>query len=356
MQSSSPWAGARRLTLVGLLAAAAAAGVAALLWPADGAQGGLPFPAPASRAGGGASSMDRVNVVFDERRLQGALAFDDVTPLRRPASGPAGASRLHDETLVVGVALGEEAKAYPITVLERHEIVSDEVGGVPVLVTWCPVCGTAMVHDRRIDGRPRSFGNYSALYENALTWYDHETRSLWSQPSGVALMGPLAGVRLDMLPARVATWGAWKQERPDTLVLTEGIGSDSEERVNPLADASGAFVVGVAVAGGAKGYPLDVIAGVVVNDEVGGVPVLVYARDGSASVHVFDRRVSEIPLAFEWAGEQLRDRQTGSLWDAATGEAVEGPWEGSALRELPYGTAFEWAWRAFYPDASVYEP
>ncbi len=356
MQSASPWAGARRWTLMGMLAAAAVAGAAALAWPADGAQRGLPLPAPVAGPGGGASSADRVDVLFDVRRLQGELAFDDLTPLRRPSSAPAGASRLHDETLVVGVALGDEAKAYPITVLGRHEIVSDEVGGVPVLVTWCPVCGTALVHDRRIDGRPRSFGNYSALYENALTWYDHETRSLWSQPSGVALKGPLAGVRLDMLPARVATWGAWKEEQPETLVLTEGIGSDSEERTNPLADGPGAFVVVVAVAGGARGYPLDAIAGVAVNDEVGGVPVLVYARDGGASVHAFDRRVSGMPLQFEWAGKQLRDRQSGSLWDAATGEAVEGRWAGLELRELPYGTALEWAWRALYPEAGLYEP
>ncbi len=355
MPPAKSWARTRRLALAGLLVAAVAAGAAALAWPADGMQPGLPLPAAAGR-GDGASSADRVEVRFDERRLYGVLVFDDITPLRDPASAPAGASRLHDETLVVGVAVGQEAKAYPITVLQRHEIVNDEVGGVPVLVTWCLVCGTALVHDRRIDGRPYRFGNHGALYENALTWYDHETRSLWSQPSGAALMGPLVGVRLDMLPARLATWGEWKRERPDTLVLATGLGSDSEERTNPLADSPEAFVVGVAVAGGAKGYPLDVIADVVVNDEVRGVPVLVYARDGGASIHVFDRRVSGTPLVFEWAGDQLRDRQTRSLWDAATGEAVEGRWEGAALRELPYGTAFEWAWRAFYPDAGVYEP
>ena len=348
-------AGTRRLALASLLVAAIAVGGAALAWPTDGMEPGLPLPAVAGR-GDGASSEDRGDVRFDERRLFGALVFDDLTPLRRPASAPIGASRLHDETLVVGVAVGEEAKAYPITVLQRHEIVNDDVGGVPVLVTWCLVCGTAVVHDRRIDGRPYSFGNYRALYENAMTWYDHETRSLWSQPSGAALSGPLAGVRLDMLPARLATWGAWKREQPDTLVLAEGLGNDSEERTNPLAASPEAFVVGVAVAGGAKAYPLDVIAGAVVNDDVGGVPVLVYARDGGASIHAFDRRVSGTPLVFEWADDQLRDRQARSLWDAATGEAVEGRWKGAALRELPYGTAFEWAWRAFYPGAGVYEP
>ena len=355
MQSASSWAAARRLALVGLLAAAAVAGAAVLAWPTAGTQRGLPLPAPPGRVDG-ASSADRVGVRFDERRLAGVLVFDDLTPLWRPASAPAGTSGLHDETLVVGVALGEEAKAYPITVLQRHEIVNDDVGGVPVLVTWCSVCGTTLVHDRRIDGRTYRFGNYSALYENAMTWYDHETRSLWWQPSGAALVGPLAGVRLDMLPARLATWGDWKQEQPHTLVLAEGIGSNVEERTNPLADSPTAFVVSVTVAGGAKGYPLDLIVGAAVNDEVGGVPVLVYARGGGASIHVFDRRVSGTPLAFEWAGELLRDRQTRSLWDAATGEAVEGRWEGAVLRELPYGTAFEWAWRAFYPSAGVYKP
>ena len=354
MQLSSRRAGTRRLALAGLLAIAVA-GAAALAWPAFGTRPGLPLPAAVAVVGDGASSLERVDVRFDERRLRGELAFDDLTPLRDPASAPAAASRLHDETLVVGVALGGEAKAYPITVLARHEIVSDDVGGVPVLVTWCPVCGTALVHDRRIDGRARSFGSYGALYENALTWFDHETRSLWSQPSGVALLGPLAGVRLDMLPARLATWGAWKRERPDTLVLSEGIGATIEERVNPLADAPEAFVIGVSVDGAARGYPLGAITGVALNDEVGGVPVLIYRRDASAGVHVFDRRVSGRALEFEWAGSRLRDRETGSLWDAATGEAVEGRWEGASLRELPYGTALAWAWRAFYPEAGLYE-
>ena len=354
MRSASSWARVRGLTLAGLLAAAVVAGGAALVWPAAGAQPGLPLPAVAGRDG--ASTADRVDARFDERSLSGALVLDDLSPLRRPASAPAGGSRLHEGTLVVGVALEREAKAYPITVLQRHEIVNDDVGGVPVLITWCPVCGTALVHDRRIDGRAYSFGNYRALYENAMTWYDHETLSLWSQPSGVALKGPLAGVRLDMLPARLATWGDWKREQPDTLVLAEGIGSGSEERTNPLADSPEAFVVGVVVAGGAKGYPLDLIAAAAVNDEVAGVPVLVYARERGAGVYAFDRRVSGTPLAFDWAGEQLRDRETGSLWDASTGEAVEGRWRGAALKEVPYGTAFEWAWRAFYPDAGVYEP
>ena len=80
-------------------------------------------------------------------------------------------------------------------------MVNDVVGGVPVLVTWCPPCGTGLVHDRRIDGKPHAFGNYTALYMNAMTWYDHETQSLWSQPVATAIDGPYKGVGLKMIPA-----------------------------------------------------------------------------------------------------------------------------------------------------------
>ena len=354
MQSSSPWVWKRRLVLGGLLVAAIVAGAGTLLLPIGGPQGGLPLPASTIGPGTGASSERRVEVAFHQSRLYGTLAFDDVTPLNSPAFAPARESLLHDDTLIVGVALGGEAKAYPITVLEHHEMVNDIVGGVPVLVTWCPACGTALVHDRRIDGSARTFGNYSALYENAMTWYDDETRSLWWQPSGVALSGSLAGVRLDMLPARVATWAVWKRDRPGTLVLAEGIGSDSEASVNPLADAPGAFVVGVAVAGAVKAYPLDAIGRDAINDRVGDVPVLVYVGPGGTSVYVFDRRVAGSALEFEWVGERLRDRETGSLWDPSTGGAVEGAHKGAVLSELPYGTAYRWAWEEFYPGADLY--
>ena len=354
MQPSSPSTRTGRIVLVVLLAASATVGAGSLLWSATRGVGGLPIPASSGRPTNGASSAHRVEVEFREHRLYGALAFDDVTPLHGPVSGPAPESQLHEETLVIGVVLDGEAKAYPITVLQRHEMVNDVVGTVPVLVTWCPVCGTALVHDRRIDGAPHTFGNHGALYENAMTWFDHQTRSLWSQPSGVALSGSLAGVRLEMLPARVATWGAWKRERPETLIVSEGVGSGSSVAVNPLAEAPEGFVVGIAVGGAAKAYPLDVlVASAPINDRVGGVPVLVYAGPGGA-LHAFDRRVGGATLEFDRADGRLRDRDSGSFWDAATGEAVEGLRLGAVLDRLPYSVARRWAWRGFYPTAEMY--
>ena len=354
MQSTASSVRPRRVLLTVLAVVAALAG-GLLLRELPSPQSGLPLPAPGSGVGDGASSADRVEVTLEERRLFGVRAFDDITPLDSPAAVTAAESRLHDGTMVVGVDLRGESKAYPITILIRHEMVNDIVGNVPVLVTWCPVCGTALVHDRRIDGIPRTFGNHRALYESAMTWYDHGTKSLWSQPSGVALAGPLAGVRLEMLPALVATWGAWKREQPDTLVVSEGIGSDSEAAVNPIASAPGAFVVGVAVSGATKAYPLDAVRLIgAVNDRVGEVPVLVYAGTGDAAVHVFDRTVEGSALVFELVGNGLRDIETGTMWDPASGRAVHGPHEGAELAELPYGTALRWAWERFYPGAEVY--
>jgi len=81
------------------------------------------------------------------------------------------------------------------------------------------------VHDRRIDGETQVFGNAGTLYMNAMTWYDHMTQSIWSQPWGRAIEGSLEGVQLNVLPSQVTTWENWKAEHPDTLALANGVGS-----------------------------------------------------------------------------------------------------------------------------------
>ena len=132
------------------------------------------------------------------------------------------------------------------------------------------------MHDRRIDGEAYTFGNYGALYMNAMTWYDHETQSVWSQPVGMALQGGYHGVSLEMIPAAVVPWATWKKEHPDTLVLD--VQSDWIVRftADPFIGSRGEYVIGVALAGRAKAYPFEVVSKqVVVNDHIGELPVLV---------------------------------------------------------------------------------
>ena len=209
------------------------------------------------------------------------------------------------------------------------------------------------MHDRRIDGKAHTFGNYGALYRSAMTWYDHETDSLWSQPIGTALKGAYEGVRLEMIPVSVEPWDAWKQEHPETLVLDTGEGRLGPS--DPFSGSRGRYVVGVVLGEQAKAYPFEMVSQqVVVNDTLGDVPVLVYANPEDRSVHIFVRSVQGEELEFVWEDGTLRDRQTGTHWTPANGLALEGALRGELLKELPYSTAYDWAWRSFYPATEFY--
>ena len=121
---------------------------------------------------------------------------------------------------MIGYNAGDGAYAYPVNVLDFHEIVSDVIDGVPVLVTYCPLCFSGVVYSRELDGRVLTFGNTSALYQSDLVMYDHQTGSYWFQVAGEAVVGPLTNSRLDLLPSTTASWGEWRRLYPKTHLLT----------------------------------------------------------------------------------------------------------------------------------------
>jgi len=207
------------------------------------------------------------------------------------------------------------------------------------------------VHDRRIAGTARVFGNQGWLYMRAMTWWDHETRSIWSQPIGTALVGPLRGTRLPLLPSALVPWETWWQEYPDTLVLDEP--AFALFRETPRDD----FVIGIALGPHAKAYRFrDAARAGVINDAVGPHPVLVYADARSRRVQTFLRRLREQTLTFTRRGGRLVDERTGSTWDPVTGIALEGPLRGEVLRVVPHNSSFDWAWLDFYPHTEIYAP
>ncbi len=136
---------------------------------------------------------------------------------------------------VLGVFLNGEARAYPIRILNWHELVNDEIGGEPILVSWCPLCGSAVVYDPRVEGRRLTFGVSGLLWQRNLLMYDRETGSLWSQLLSEAVTGPLAGARLKVLSARHATWAEWKKAYPETRVLSQRTGHPRNYREDPYA-------------------------------------------------------------------------------------------------------------------------
>jgi hypothetical protein len=208
------------------------------------------------------------------------------------------------------------------------------------------------VHDRRIDGVPHTFGNFGALFMNAMTWWDHETRSVWSQPWGRAVAGEYRGVELFLLPSKVTTWADWKATHPETLAMV----NDLDRLFGPSRQGfSPNYVLGLLLGDNARAYYYkDVAPEGLLNDSFAGLPIVIWADE--TSMQAYFRRVEEKTLTFQLDEGQVTDSETGSSWDLARGIASGGPLRGTALQPVPSSSSYDWAWRDFYPQSEFYAP
>ncbi len=183
-----------------------------------------------------------------------------------------------------------------------------------------------------------------------MTWYDHKTGSIWSQPWGRALVGELKGTQLQIIPFSLVPWRTWLAEHPDTLALSNGNRNWLSE---PPSDN---FVLGVAIGDIARAYRYeDAAEAIIINDMMGELPLLVYTDPVARSSHVFIRQLNDgTVLTFTGDVTTLTDDRTGSVWDPIRGLATEGELRGQALREIPYVSSFDWAWIDFYPHSDFY--
>lgn len=164
------------------------------------------------------TDFDKASVPFEEIR-SGGPPKDGIPPIDDPVFASVGAvDDLPPQEPVIGVILNGEAKAYPLRILMWHEIVNDEVGGVPVSVTFCPLCNAAMVFDRRVGARVLDFGTTGKLRRSDLVMYDRQTESWWQQFMGEAIVGELTGTRLKVVPARLESFEKYRERAPEGLV------------------------------------------------------------------------------------------------------------------------------------------
>jgi hypothetical protein len=296
---------------------------------------------------------------------------------------------------VLAVSIGDEHRAYPVQILMWHEIVNDQIAGAPIAVTYCPLCNSALVFDRRLvgpDGDERlvSFGTSGQLFNSDLLMYDRQTESLWSQLIGLGVAGTLTGVELDRYPVQTVAFGDWRDQHPDGRVLNRITGVernyganpyeryDQEDRAPFLFDGDvddrlppKRRVVGVATTDGAQAVAVDhalLEREGAVSIELDGRGLVAVMLPGATSpldsadisegrrvgaTAVLDPVVAGRTLTIEVDGSTLRDTQTGSTWTLA-GEAVDGPLEGSALDVVPHTDPFWFAWAAFYPDTQLF--
>lgn len=193
------------------------------------------------------------------------------------------------------------------------------------------------------------FGVHGALWGNAMTWWDHDTGSIWSQPLGEAIAGPRKGETVELLPMTYTTWDAWRTAHPETLAL------DAPGRTSGF-DLNGFYLV-VDFSSAAVAYPFeDVKREGVINDVVAGVEVavLVDPADDQRSA-VFSRRIDDgATVTLSFVGGVLTDSETGSTWDPVRGFALTGPLEGTFLDKLPSLTSFPGDYDTFWPEGTVW--
>ena len=208
-----------------------------------------------------------------------------------------------------------------------------------------------MVHRRTIDGQEIVFGVQGALWGNAMTFWDHDTGSIWSQPLGEAIAGPRKGQTLEVLPVSFTTWAAWRDIHPDSLALdvpAANSGFDLEEMAIMLDLADDAV---------AYRYP-DLLQAGVVNDVVAGLEIAVVVDPTDPDRWAtFARRLADdtvLTLAIE--DGRLVDQETGTVWDPVRGLGQEGPFAGEGLGVLPGFTVFPRDFDTFWPDGRFWQP
>ena len=284
-----------------------------------------------------------------------------------------------DAEYVIGLSLNGDARAYPIRLLSSHELVNDTVGGQPVLISWCPLCFSAIVFERKVDGRELTFGVSGMLYRDNLVMYDHQTNTLWSQLLGQSLRGALRQQRLTIVPSMITTWAEWKRLYPGTKVLSaEQMGLYEDGLIDPYAGyytsgAAGlaadvthaadvpakALVIGLQVGADLRAYPLALLSEEgLIEDELGGVPLLLVYDAPLQVVKVYQRNINGRELTFAAATtlHTLQDTQTGSTWDWRTGQATTGELAGVTLTPYPATLTFWFAWAGIFPETDVYNP
>ena len=289
------------------------------------------------------------------------------------------ANFISDSDLVLGLNINGDTRAYPLLILVWHEIINDKVGGVPVAITYCPLCFTNQVFNRTLNshGQERivvlQFGTSGKLYNNNLVMYDRTSKSLWSQALGQAIVGKYAGQKLQRIPFDIAYWKDWKQLYPNSKVLSKDTGFSrpygvdpyggyytSNQLYFPVSNHDNRLglkekIVGLDDSrGGAgkeqyKAYKLQQIeTQKVINDEINGKPVTLFSLH-PAMVRAYDRIiVGGKVLEFESSNNKITDKQTGSEWNF-DGEAVNG-----ILTRLPFDEGFWFEWVAFHPQTAIY--
>lgn len=323
----------------------------------------------------------------------GGVPIDGIPPLESAPTLPGTeADYLLDEEPVFGVFVNGDARAYPLRIIDNHEMANDVIGGVPVSLAYCTLCGAAIAYDGRAsDGNNYDFGTSGFLYRSNKLMYDRQTRTLWNQLTGEPVLGELAGedVHLDILPVVLTSWSEWLEQHPETLVLDLDTGYyhrdtyipgifygdyfAASDTMFPVWQRSGLlppkeFVYTLHLNGEPKAYQIEALANKgVLNDTLGGVPIVLVANRGAVAVNGWHRFLGDVVYD---AGGEVRVFERGDetfipsddpdiLIDSeekqwqVTEDGLVGP-DGQVAERVNGHLAYWFGWYAFFPNTQLY--
>jgi Protein of unknown function (DUF3179) len=289
---------------------------------------------------------------------------------------------------VIALEVNGVSRAYPLQILLWHEVANDRIAGVPVAVTFCSICNSAIVFRRTLGRRVLSFGISGFVHGANMVLYDRQTESWWQQFTGEAIVGDLTGQKLRRLAAQVVSFDQFATAFPKGQVLSRETGyvreygrnphvrydridgrpshfrGKPDDRLTPMEK-----VIGVEVGDAAKAYPYSISrVRRVIYDRIGSQEIVVFHAEGATSAldagdlkrsrevgstGVFDPKIGGRRLRFRYERGEFIDAETESHWNIL-GEAVSGRMRGSSLRPIQHGDYFAFAWLAFKPKTDIF--
>jgi len=244
---------------------------------------------------------------------------------------------LHEDDRILGLVIGDTAKAYPVRILNWHEIVNDTFGSTPVAITYCPLCGTGAAFHAEIAGSKLEFGVSGLLYNSDVLLYDRQTESLWSQIRAEGVTGAFAGTALQQLPLVHTSWKSWKTNNPNTRVLSDDTGFLRDYSRNPYAgyDTSEKLYFPVEFSSEIPLHPKETVLGVEVGNTFKAYPFSALAKFGK--------------IRFE---DTIGNEAVTIQWDA---EGYSATARGTTNNKVSFMQGFWFAWYAFHPETEVFQ-
>ncbi len=336
---------------------------------------------------------DFENTSVDEREIMsGGPPKDGIPSIDKPLFVNAEAAEpwLAGNEPVIALAVGKEAKAYPLQILTWHEIVNDKIADKLVTVTFCPLCNASIVFDRMIDGVEYEFGTTGRLRRSDMVMYDRNTESWWQQFTGQGIIGKMNGVTLAQVPSVIVSFDTFRKQYPQGQILSRETGYQRAYGQNPYPGYDDINSSPFLFRGktDARLPPMERVLSLqseqatllfglsdlkdrpVINTRFDDKPVAVFSFETAASAldnrkisesraipsaAVYSSTVDDVELTFEMKDGRVEDAQTGSSW-SIFGIADSGPLAGKQLSQLDAGVHFAFAWLAFDPGAKIFTP